>query len=71
MTEIDELSRVLGRIEEGLASLKKDNSAMWGKLSQIEATLTTHRIKAAGIAATVSAGMVAITMIFKKLFGGN
>lgn len=54
MTEFDEISRAIGRIEGTIKSLKEDSRAQWQKLDRIEQHLTAQRIKTAGIAGAVS-----------------
>ena len=54
MTEFDEISRAIGRIEGKLQHLTKSTQDQWKKLDGIERTLTNHRITVAGIAGGIS-----------------
>jgi FKBP-type peptidyl-prolyl cis-trans isomerase (trigger factor) len=80
MSGLDELSRALGKIEGSVDGLKeevrrqgkeaKDERIRQGKkIDRIDATLTAHRLKIAGIAGTVSAGMTALWLWIKTQWG--
>jgi hypothetical protein len=51
---IDELSRVIGRLEARVCDLGKAQEAMRITLTAVEKTLTGQKIKLAGLAASIS-----------------
>lgn len=59
MSDFDEISRAIGRIEGKLEKVEQSQGEQWTKLDTIEKTLTAHRLKVAGIAATISGGVAA------------
>ena len=69
MGELDELSRTIGNLEGTLKSIEKSQEAQWDKLDSIDRTLTSHRIKTAGIAGTVS--LIISSLIAWLKGGGN
>ena len=77
---LDELSRAIGQIEGSIDGLKdevrrqgteaKSERIRQGKkIDRIDATLTAHRLKVAGIAGTTSAGITALWLWLKTHWG--
>jgi len=77
---LDELSRAIGKIEGAIDGLKdevqrqgieaKNERIRQGKkIDRIDATLTAHRLKVAGIAGTTSAGTIALWAWVKAHWG--
>ena len=77
---LDQISRAIGQIEgsiEGLkeevkrqgADAKSERIRQGKKIDRIDATLTAHRLKVAGIAGTTSAGMTALFLWLKAHWG--
>lgn len=64
--EFDEISRAIGRIEGKLDNMSATQDEHREKLEKIEHTLTAHRIKVAGMASLVSAGIAAAYHFFIK-----
>lgn len=65
MSDFDEISRAIGRIEGKLEKVEQSQQDQWTKLDSIERTLTAHRLKMAGIAGTISAIIAMIYHFFK------
>ena len=67
---LDELSRVLGKIEADIVSIKESQEKQWDKLDKLDRYIVSHKVILAGIAGSVSL-MVSVFMYWfkKKLFG--
>lgn len=65
MSDFDEISRAIGRIEGKLEKVEGSQQAQWNKLDDIEKTLTSHRLKVAGLAALVSSAVAAMWHLIK------
>ena len=66
MSEFDEMSRAIGRIEGKLETISDTQDVHRKKLEKIDATITNHRIKAAGLASLVSGAIAAMYHVFFK-----
>jgi len=66
MTDFDEVSRVIGRVEGQLTALAENQNAQWKKLDSIEKTLTSHRLKVAGLSGLISLLVAGAISYFKK-----
>lgn len=60
MTDFDEISRAIGNIEGRLAKIEHSQDTQWEKLEKIEAILTNHRLKVAGLAAAISGAIAGL-----------
>ncbi|MBI5560188.1 MAG: hypothetical protein HY883_02825 [Deltaproteobacteria bacterium] len=65
MSDFDEISRAIGRIEGKLEKVEQSQNEQWKKLDKIENTLTAHRLKVIGISGTISAGVAAVYHLLK------
>ena len=71
MTEFDEISHAIGKIEGKLDAIEKTQRAQWEKLERIEQALTANRLKLAGLAGGISALIAILSQLphwFKGLF---
>lgn len=65
MGDFDDISRAIGRIEGKQDAIIKSQGEQWTKLEGIEKDLTSHRIKTAGIAGTISLFVSGLVAWFK------
>lgn len=59
---IDDLSLLLGEMKSDIKNIKEMTVGQEKKITRIDATLTSHRIKVAGIAGATSIAGTAITV---------
>lgn len=68
MTEFDEVSRAIGKIEGRMDNTDKSLAAIDAKLDKIDERLTNHRVKSAGVAGGVTIGLNILLHKLKEIF---
>ena len=66
MSNLDELSRVIGNIEGTLKELKDTQDKQWKKLEKIESYIIHNKITVTGLAASISTIITVIIAIIKE-----
>lgn len=59
MSDFDEMSRAIGRIEGKLEEMNKTQTTFGERLEKIDNRLTAHRLKTVGTASLISGGIAA------------
>ena len=65
---LDDLSLLLGEMKSDIKNIKEMTVRQEKKITRIDSTLTSHRIKVAGIAGATSIAGTAITMTAVQWF---
>ena len=65
MSEFDEISRAIGRLEGRLKGIEDKQDAHGKELTLVRETLTAHRLKVAGMASLISGGIAAAYHLLK------